>query len=78
MEMNLEKLRDVFTQNMLIYKNLHHVLHGHLILGEMNTSQDPIFHQFKRQKVKVQMAKRSGFKAIDHPQIPPKECWIFE
>jgi hypothetical protein len=63
MEMNLEKTERGFCSGQAHIQKPPPFLHRHLILGEMKTSRDPIFHKFKRQKVKGQMGKRSDSKA---------------
>jgi hypothetical protein len=47
LEMNFKKPREVFSQNKMIYKNLPHILHIYLILGESKTSLDPMFSKFR-------------------------------
>jgi hypothetical protein len=57
--MNLEKQKDFFVHQRLIYKNLPLFLHRHLIVGEKDTSVDPIFSEF-REAVNLQVAEFVG------------------
>jgi len=46
LEMNFKKSRELFAENKMIYKNIPHILHSYLILGESNTSLYPMFSKF--------------------------------
>jgi len=51
MKMNVQKMKDVFVGNFLLYKNLSQVFHNYHGLRYSKGSLDPIFHYFVRKKL---------------------------